>query len=261
MRLTNGAVRHRQPADLVTDPGGRFPATRHSVIGALDAPDDARRLRAWETLIAAYWKPVYKHLRLSWRLPREEAEDLTQEFFSRALEGGVLERFQPERARFRTYLRVCLDRFAANARKAERRLKRGGGQTHLPLDFPGAERELGEAGTGGGDADEAFRQETIRALFSAAVDSLRESSAASGKTTQFAVFERYDLRRDVAGEPPTYAALAAEFEIPVTQVTNYLAAMRRAFRARVLDRLREISATDEEFREEARELFGVGVEA
>jgi RNA polymerase sigma factor (sigma-70 family) len=237
---------------------GRFPITRHSVIAALDAPDAIVRRQAWETLIAAYWKPVYKHLRRSWTLPREDAEDLTQEFFARALAGGVLERFDADRARFRTYLRVCLDRFASNARKSERRFKRGGGSTHLSLDFPGAERELGEAGLTVGDADETFRLEMIRALFAAAVDALRERCTATGKSTQFAIFERYDLRSDATGAAPTYGALAAEFGVPPTQVTNYLAAMRRAFRGLVLDQLRAITATEEEFGAEARELFGPG---
>ena len=242
-----------------TTAGGRFPATRHSVIGALDAPDAADRRQAWETLIAAYWKPVYKHLRLTWSMPREDAEDLTQEFFSRALDGGTLERFDPRKARFRTYLRVCLDRFASNARKAEGRLKRGGGQPHLSLDFPGAERELGAAGESRADADEAFRLETIRSLFAAAVDRLRARCTATGKATQFAVFERYDLRAGPSTEPaPTYASLAAELGIPATQVTNYLAAMRRAFRGLVLEQLRAITATEDEFRAEARELFGPG---
>jgi RNA polymerase sigma factor (sigma-70 family) len=238
---------------------GRFPATRHSVVAALEAPDAADRRQAWETLIAAYWKPVYKHLRLSWTLPREDAEDLTQDFFARALEGGTLERFDAGKARFRTYLRVCLDRFASNSRKAETRLKRGGGRPHLSLDFPGAERELGEAGTSADDADEAFRQEMIRALFSAAVEGLRTHCAASGKKTQFAVFERYDLRSDAAaGVAPTYAALAEEFGVPPTQITNYLAAMRRTFRGLVLEQLRTITGSEEEFRAEARELFGPG---
>jgi RNA polymerase sigma factor (sigma-70 family) len=238
---------------------GRFPATRHSVIECLDAADAAERRKAWETLIAAYWKPAYKHLRLSWNLPLEDAEDVTQEFFARALEGGMLERFEPGKARFRTYLRVCLDRFASNARKAEGRLKRGGAHVHLPLDFPGAERELGEGGHAAEDVDEAFRQEMIRALFSAAVDALREQTRTAGKTRQFAIFERYDLRAASPGEsPPTYAALSEEFGVPVTQVTNYLAAMRRDFRTLVLERLREIAATDNEFRAEARELFGPG---
>jgi RNA polymerase sigma factor (sigma-70 family) len=238
---------------------GRFPATRHSVIDGLDAADAVERRKAWETLIAAYWKPAYKHLRLSWKLPSEDAEDLTQEFFARALEGGMLERFEPGKARFRTYLRVCLDRFASNARKAEGRLKRGGAHTHVSLDFPGAERELGEGGNPADDVDEAFRQEMIRALFSAAVDALRERTRMAGKTRQFAIFERYDLRTDSPVESaPTYAALSEEFDVPVTQVTNHLAAMRRDFRALVLERLLAISATNDEFRAEARELFGPG---
>ena len=237
---------------------GPFPLTRHSVIDALEAPDADVRRQAWETLISAYWRPVYKHLRCSWNIPSDDAEDLTQEFFARLLDGGVLERFEPARARFRTYLRVCLDRFTTNARKAEARLKRGGGHTHLSLDFPGAERELGASLISDDDADEAFRREMIRSLFVAAVEALRARCLASGKATQFAIFERYD-RHDVAaaGEAPTYATLAAEFGVPVTQVTNSLAAMRRAFRANVLEELRAITATDAEFHAEARELFGV----
>jgi hypothetical protein len=87
---------------------------------------------------------------------------------------------------------------------------------------------------------------------------LRARCLASGKATQFAIFERYDLH-DVAaaGGAPTYATLAAEFGVPVTQVTNSLAAMRRAFRANVLEELRAVTATDAEFHAEARELFGV----
>jgi len=40
-------------------------------------------------------------------------------------------------------------------------------------------------------------------------------------------------------------------------VTNYLAGARREFRRIVLDKLRELTATDDEFRREARMLLGV----
>ena len=238
--------------------GASFPSTRHSVINALRAPDDFDRRQAWEILISAYWRPVYTHLRRSWQLEPADAEDITQDFFARALEGGVLERFDPGRARFRTFLRVCLDRYALNARKAEGRLKRGGGQIHLSLDFADAERQLRTAEASDADAEETFRQEIIRSLFTAAAVRLREECERTGKAARFAVFERYDLHdRQAAGHDPTYAELATEFAIPVTQVTNYLAAMRRSFRAAVLDELRAITADDAEFRAEARELFGI----
>lgn len=240
--------------------GGAFPVTRHSVIDALDSPSADTRRQAWETLIAAYWRPVYAHLRRSWHVEPSDAEDLTQEFFTRALQGGVLERFEPDRAKFRTFMRVCLDNFSANARKAQGRLKRGGGHEHLSLEFEQAERDLAASVAVENDVDEAFRQEVIRSLVTKAVSELRDRCAQTGKITQFAIFERYDLHDRQAGDdPPTYAALATEFDIPVTQVTNHLSAMRRAFRAVVLDELRAITADESEFRAEARELFGIDI--
>jgi hypothetical protein len=71
----------------------------------------------------------------------------------------------------------------------------------------------------------------------------------------FALFERYDLND--ADPKPSYAQLAAEFGLAATDVTNYLAFARREFRRRVLDQLREMTATEEEFRREAQALLGV----
>ena len=96
---------------------------------------------AWATIIEAYWKPVYKYLRMKWSLGPDEAADLTREFFTTTLEKKVVERYDPGRARFRTYLRLCLDGLVSNARKAERRLKRGGDVTIVPLDFQTAAHE------------------------------------------------------------------------------------------------------------------------
>src|SRR5574339_1215757 len=119
-----------------------FPATRLSVVEKTRSGDEETRRVALATVIEAYWKPAYKYLRVKWSLGPDEAADLTQEFFATALEKDVIEKYQPSRARFRTYLRLCLDGFAANARKAERRLKRGGGTIVAPLDFETAEGEL-----------------------------------------------------------------------------------------------------------------------
>jgi predicted transcriptional regulator len=71
----------------------------------------------------------------------------------------------------------------------------------------------------------------------------------------FDVFERYDLA-EVSGGRPTYADLARELGLTTTTVTNHLAAMRRQFRRHVLDRLRELTMTDEEFEAEAKRLLG-----
>jgi len=241
-----------------------FPATRHSVVAGIASSDHQTRRVAFDALVSAYWRPVYKYVRIKWRADRDDAADLTQEFFSRAFEKGSLARFDASRARFRTFLRVCLDGFVANEHKAEGRVKRGGGLSFVSLDFAGAEHELGEhhqlPATSplavGGDDDAVFRQEWVRALFADAVATVRDSCERAGKTTHFEVFRRYDLD-DHADGRPTYAALATELGIPATQVTNYLAYVRRELRRIVLERLRALCATDDEFRLEARELLGV----
>jgi RNA polymerase sigma factor (sigma-70 family) len=237
-----------------------FPATRHSVVAGIASTDHETRRVAFDALVSAYWRPVYKYVRIKWRADREDAADLTQEFFARAFEKGSLGRFDPDRARFRTFLRVCLDGFVANENKAAARIKRGGSVSFVPLDFASAENELGgvEAlqSASADDGDAFFRHEWIRSLFAEAVESLRTTCDANGKQTQFSVFARYDLLEEGA-ERPTYSQLGAEFGIPTTQVTNYLAYIRRELRRLVLDRLNALCATDEEFRLEARELLGI----
>ena len=235
-----------------------FPLTRRSVVVAAGSADPQTRRRAFEALVAAYWKPVYKYLRLQWRASGEDAEDLTQGFFARALEKGFFDRFDPRRARFRTYLRTCLDGFVANERKSARRLKRGGEAEHVSLDFAGAEAELGrQRPPAEADMEEYFHREWVRSLFGLAVEALRRRCAEAGKVATFALFERYDLEGPEAAARPTYAALALELGIPETQVTNHLAWARREFRRLVLETLEEATGSEEEFRSEARLLLGV----
>lgn len=234
----------------------RFPPTRLSVVARTRSADAETRRLAFATLIEAYWKPVYKYLRLKWRLDPEQAADLTQDFFAGTLEKDVLGRYDADRARFRTYLRLCLDGFVSNARKAESRLKRGGGVALVPLDFSTAEGELlKHEPSAPADVDELFYQEWVRALFQLAVADLRASADAAGRASMFAVFERYDLV-DPAEERPTYAAIARELNLTPAMVTNHLAAMRRQFRRHVLDRLRDLTTSDDEFEAEARRLLG-----
>ncbi len=237
-----------------------FPQTRHSVISAVRSSDAAVRARGLETLARAYWKPVYKYVRVHWRADPQDAEDLTQEFFSHALTHETFARYDATRARFRTFLRLCLDGFVANERKAARRIKRGGGTRVVPLeaiDFAGAEGEVGRHDPGMAiDPEEYFRREWVRSVFASAVGALRAHCAASGKEAQFTLFDRYDLGEHDAGARPTYAMLATELGVPVTQVTNYLAAVRREFRRLVLEQLRTVSGSDQELQDDVRELLG-----
>lgn len=255
----NGAVMEHDTE--IGGPTARFPATRHSAVVATCSTDAVTRRRAYETLIAAYWKPVYKYLRLRWNADSERAKDLTQGFFANVLEKGHFERYDPRRAAFRTYVRRCLDGYVANEHKAGRRLKRGGGRSTLSLDYEGAEKELRSQLADREPSPETyFDAEWVRSVLALAVAALESECRTEGKTTHFAVFEAYDLDGAQQATRPTYAALAARFEIPVTQVTNYLSWTRRRFRRLVLEQLRSCTGSDEEFVEQARALTGGEIE-
>jgi RNA polymerase sigma factor (sigma-70 family) len=234
-----------------------FPLTHVSLLERTQSGDPDVRARALDTLATVYWGPVYAYVRLTHRIgEREEAEDLTQGFFAEAIRRDLFARYTPGRARFRTYLRACVDAYVSNERKAQRRLKRGGGTRTVRLDVADLEGRLRTES----DVDAIFYNEWVRGVFALAVTRLRERCEESGRRLQLAVFERYDLADVDHGSRPTYAQLAAELGVPATQVTNWLAATRREFRAIVVDTLREICGSDEEFRDEARALLGVHVE-
>lgn len=212
-----------------------------------------------DTLCAAYWKPVYKYVRLRWNRPTEDAQDLTQGFFGQVIERGLLEKYDPAKSRLRTYLRVCMDSFVMNEEKAAKRLKRGGFASHVAFDFAEAEEELGGAVMDPAaipspeSLEEFFEKEWVRGLFELAVEDLRKHCEARERERTFRLFEEYDLAGD---ETISYDRLAVKYGIAVTDVTNALAWARREFRRIALERLREICGSEEEFQREARAVFG-----
>jgi len=216
-----------------------FPDTRQSAILGLHDEDESVRRQSQEAIISAYWQPVHKYLLLRWRETDDGAADLTQGFFSKTIESSTLTSYDAAKGTFRTYLRTCLDRFVLNARKQASRAQ------SLPLDF--------DVAASAEEPEELFHREWVRSLFSLAVEDIR----ASRDDMRFRIFEKYDLNESDAR--PTYGELASEFGITSATVTNYLAAMRRDFRKALLNRLRELTATEREFRSEARAILGVEV--
>ena len=234
----------------------QFPSTHWSLIEGTRSPHAEERRRALDTLITAYWKPVYKYIRLHWKKENEPAKDLTQEFFARLVEKGLLDRFDPERARLRTYLRLCVDGLVMNEDKAAQRVKRGGDVTLLPLDFESAEGELHQLPlAAAGNPEELFSREFARSLFGLALERLRRELEEKGKGLHFELLELYDIEE--GGKQLTYDEVARRYRIKPTDVTNYLAYARREFRRILLDELHGMTATEDEFRREAQTLLGV----
>src|SRR5438270_2153758 len=155
----------------------RFPSTQVSLIEAA-----AGQPLALERVAALYWKPVYKFIRCKFRKDNEAAKDLTQGFFTSALEREFFQRFDPAKAGFRTYLRLAVERFAANQHEAEGRQKRGGGVEFSDLDDAAASTESPE---------EIFLQEWRRQVFALAIEDLRAECVRDGRGAEWAVFEAY----------------------------------------------------------------------
>ena len=233
---------------------GAFPATRHSAVVRIASGEPDERTRAWETIVAAYWKPVYKYVRLRWRQSNEDAKDTVQAFFMRAMEKDYFRSFDPKRASFRTFVRTCVDGFVANERKAATAQKRAPAAPLLSLDFANAEPEMATLNVADPNSlEEYFRREWVRSVFELAVDRVRTRV----QERAFRAWELYDLTDE--GSRRRYADIAEELGATVTQVTNWLAAARREFRLAVLDHLHELTASDREFEAEAHALLGTPV--
>jgi RNA polymerase sigma factor (sigma-70 family) len=229
-------------------PRSIFPTTRQSVILALASDDALERSRAFDALVAIYWKPLYKYLRVAHAHAASEAEDLTQGFLARAFEKNALAGYDGEKAGFRTFLRTLFDRHVANELKAASRRKRGGEAVHL--DFAAAEEELAREHQRDGSPEEYLHREWVRSVLALAVDRLSSIASAS----DFLLFETYDLDES---SRLSYRELGARLGLSETTVTNRLAAMRRRFREVVLEVLRDATATEREFRAEVRALLGI----
>ncbi len=140
---------------------GPFASTHWSVVLAARDRATPQARQALATLCQAYWYPVYAYIRR--RVDRgDEAEDLTQEFFTLFLEKDFLGAVDRDKGKFRSFLRACCDHFLANQRDRLRAQKRGGGRPLASLDF--------------GSADERYRREPADSLTPEALFERRRSA-------------------------------------------------------------------------------------
>ena len=115
-----------------------FPTTCWSrILAAVDPADPAAR-DALADLCSAYWYPVYAFIRGRSHDP-DEAADLTQGFFVRLLDKGLLAAADPEKGRFRTLILADCSRFLADHRDRQLAHKRGGGRVAVSIDATDAE--------------------------------------------------------------------------------------------------------------------------
>jgi RNA polymerase sigma-70 factor (ECF subfamily) len=198
------AIRGVAPyAALVPEP---FLTTRWSLVARAGdwkpGSGDGAARAALEELVRAYWPPLYAFARAR-GAAGEDAADLVQGFFARALEkGGLVPRERS--ARFRAFLLASFQHFCANEHERATAQKRGGGR----LEELGEHSADEDARRVPADSPErAFERRFAQRVLERTLASLQAEQERAGKGALFARL-RPHLTGDDAAAP--YEALARE---------------------------------------------------
>jgi RNA polymerase sigma-70 factor (ECF subfamily) len=213
-------VKEGSSAVSVEAKGGFMPTQWSLVLSA----GRAGSMDALEQLCRAYWPPVYSHLRRQ-GIDRHQAEDLTQEFFARLLDGDSFAGLSPEKGRFRSFLLVALKHFQINEGKRERALKRGGGRVPLALD--GLEPSMREAYEPRDDEppDVAYDRRWALTVLERVRGRLTREFEAVGQGDRHAALEVYLTE----GGAPAYQQTAERLGISEAAVKSAIYKLRQRF--------------------------------
>jgi RNA polymerase sigma-70 factor (ECF subfamily) len=213
----------------------------------------AEAQEAIDWFIRSYWKPIYHYFRNRGE-GIEDAKDLTQEFLSHVVEKDTLARFDPQGGRFRPFLLLLLKRFLLDQRDRRRALKRGGGAGLLVADFEDAESEFLTLAPRREDPEALFRRAWALGVVHGALALLARELEAEGRNQWIRILSRqYDLDPDA---PKTsYAALAREYGLSESDITNGLHRLRLRLRELVAQEIRASVGSEQELQEELEDLF------
>lgn len=206
---------------------------------------------ALETLCRRYWYPLYAFIRRRGHGPAE-AEDLTQEFFSRLLASDGFTGLNPDKGRFRTYLLAMLKHLLANEWDKANRLKRGGGRRVIELDGLDPEsRYRIEPATGAPD-DVVFDRQWARALTAGVIARLRSEAEREGSGHRFGVLAAF-LASEPAGD--TYGAVAGQLGLSVPAVKSAIHRLRRRYGQMLREAIADTVVGEAAVEDEIRHLF------
>ena len=235
---------------------GRFQTTAWSVVLSARDPEDIDFRDSLETLIEAYWKPVYSFIRSRGR-SHDAAKDLTQEFFALFLEKNFLEKVDRDRGKFRTFLLTALTRFMLNQYAHDKALKRGGG-----LKAPASLEALKDEETGSGfeptageQPEETFNRFWTQALLARVFSRLEEVCRKNGTPLYYEVLRHQFFEVTPDQNRPTYQDIAVKLKLSEADVTNYLHRAKNIYRDLLREEIRTYVATEPDVDEEIKDLW------
>jgi DNA-directed RNA polymerase specialized sigma24 family protein len=209
----------------------RFPTTCWSRVAHAGNPSDPEARAALEGLCRDYWYPLYAFVRRRGFGP-DDASDLVQGFLANLLERRDLAGADPERGRFRSFLRAACAHFLAHRRERDRALKRGGGKRLISIDAPAAERRYGREPAHDLTPERLFERRWALDLLGHVVARLEVEAARSGKVELFT-----RLRPMLEGDDQAESYSAVGTAVGLSEGAVKVAAHR--LRARYREVLRE----------------------
>lgn len=224
-----------------------LPTTRWSLVVGIQAGSEEARREALGHLFERYKKPIYHYFRLKWKMRPDEAQDLTLDFFTMLIEGQALQRYQPGRSSFRTYLKGVLKNFTLDQLKKADAQKRGGDRDRQPLDdnVPASLAENPESAL-----DWSWRMTVLER----AVEATRIWFTAEKRESQFRTFQTAVL--EVKTEKPTDAQIALQLGITESNVGNHINIVRVKLREMIRSELIQTVLDKEQLDEEYRLIIG-----
>src|SRR5208282_630665 len=233
-------------------PGDIFATTHWTVVLAAGKRHTPQSDGALEELCRTYWFPLYAYVRRRGHT-KADAEDLTQAFFARFLAKNYLEGLRAERGRFRAFLLASLKHFLTNEWKKSQRLKRGGGEAFLSLDWQTADTKFQVAATAEPSPDKAFDREWALALLAKVIERLQKECEAGGKAK---LFEQLKTFLTAGKDGTSQAAVAKALGMEEGAVRVAIHRLRKRYRQLLRDEIAQTLADAADVDEEMRALFG-----
>jgi RNA polymerase sigma-70 factor (ECF subfamily) len=241
---------HSNPSS--TAPGDIFATTHWTVVLAAGKRSTPQSDHALEELCHTYWFPLYAYVRRHGHA-KEDAEDLTQEFFARFLAKNYLEGLRAERGRFRAFLLASLKHFLANEWDKSQRQKRGGNIPHLSLDWQTADTQFQVAATNEPSPDKAFDREWAVTLLARVIERLQIECEKDGHGKLFAELKIFLT----AGKGAlSHAEAAKTLGIDETAVRVAVHRLRKRYRQLLRNEIAQTLSDGADVDEEMRALFG-----
>lgn len=232
-------------------PAAQFRTTRWSVV--LHAGQSLDGRRALEQLCENYWYPLYAFVRRRGHQPHE-AQDLTQEFFARLIEGESLKAVDPAKGKFRTFLLAAMKHFLANTWRDANRLKRGGGRQIISWDGLDPEERYRLEPETEQSPEEIFDRRWAQTVVNQSVARLRSEMEAEGMRDRFEALRAF--LQGAAANPP-YAEVAAKLGLSEPAVKSAIHRLRRRFAELVREEVAGTVHQPEDVAEEIRRLISL----